>query len=108
MNLGLREARRNAPFDVGLRIGPEQIGVEALVGDFLEAVDAVDVVYGADERGQTAMHAQDFVVDQRSDAHAVEDVNQILPGIGAAVLLHALIVETVHLGDLATLVVSSQ
>lgn len=99
---------RNAPFDVGLGVGPEQIGVETLISDFLEAVDAVNVVDRADERGQTAVHAQDFVVDQRSDAHAVEDVHQILPGIGAAVLLHALIVETVHLGDLAALVVSSQ
>ena len=96
------------PFNIRLRIGPEEIGIQSLVCHLLEAVDAVDVIDGADEGRKSSVDAHDLVVDERSNTHAVEHVHQVLPSVGVSVLLHALIVETVHLRDLSSLVVASQ
>ena len=54
------------------------------------------------------MHAHDLVVDQRSNAQAVEHIHEVLPRVRTSVLLHALVVEAVHLRDLASLVVATE
>ena len=53
------------------------------------------------------MHAEDFVVDESSNWHAVEYVLELLPNPNAIASL-TLVVEAVHSVDLTTLVVSSQ
>jgi len=52
-------------------------------------------------------HAEDRVVDDGREAEAVEDVDARLPDGGVAVLLEALVVETVDLRDLSALVVAA-
>lgn len=96
------------PLNIRLRVGPEEISIQSLVRHLLEAVDAVDVIDGADEGRKPSVDAHDLVVNERGDAHAVEHIHQVLPSVGVSVLLHALIVETVHLRDLSSLVVASQ
>ena len=53
------------------------------------------------------MHAEDFVIDESSDGHAVEDVPEFLPDTDGVSAL-ALVIESVDAVDLATLVIASK
>lgn len=54
------------------------------------------------------MEAEDLVVDEGGEGKVVEQVGKVLPNVGIAVFSETLIVESVHLGDLSGLVVSSK
>ena len=49
-----------------------------------------------------------LVVDERRQRQVVEQVGEVLPDVRVAVLAQALVVEAVHLRDLAALVVTAQ
>lgn len=49
-----------------------------------------------------------LVVNQRGQGEVVEEIREKLPDVGISVLSQALVVESVHLGDLSRLVVASQ
>jgi len=53
------------------------------------------------------MHAENFVVNQRGDGHAVENVLEFLPDTNA-VAAFALVIEAVDSVNLAALVVASE
>ena len=53
------------------------------------------------------MHAEDLVIDERSDRHAVEAILELLPYADRVATL-ALVVEAVDAINLAALVVTSQ
>ena len=57
------------------------------------------------ERESAGTH---LVVDEGREGQEVEQVGEVLPDVGVAVLAQALVVEAVHLGDLARLVVAAQ
>lgn len=46
-----------------LRIGPDQVAEGALVGDLLVAVDVADLVERADLGAETAVYAENILVD---------------------------------------------
>lgn len=54
------------------------------------------------------MKAEDLVVDEGGQGKVIEQVGEVLPDVGVAVLAQALVVETVDLCDLARLVVATQ
>ena len=54
------------------------------------------------------MEAEDLVVDQRGEGEVVEEVGEVFPHVGVAVLAQALVVEAVDLRDLAGLVVATE
>lgn len=54
------------------------------------------------------MKTEDLVVDQGSEGKVVKEVGEVLPDIGVSVFAKTLVVETVDLGDLTGLVVSSK
>ena len=56
------------------------------------------------ERESAGTH---LVVDEGREGQEVEQVGEVLPDVGVAVLAQALVVEAVHLGDLARLVVAA-
>ena len=53
------------------------------------------------------MHAEDLVVNECSNWHAVEDILEFLPNANAVSSL-ALVIESIHSVDLAALVIASQ
>ena len=53
------------------------------------------------------MHAEDLVVDEGRDGHAVEDILELLPDANGISAL-AFIIESVNTIDLATFVIASQ
>ena len=54
------------------------------------------------------MQTEDLVLDEGGKGKVVEEVGEVFPDIGIAVFSQAFVVETVHLCDLAGLVVSAE
>lgn len=54
------------------------------------------------------MEAEDLVLNDSCKWKHVEEIGEVLPDIGVSVLPQAFVVKTIDLGDLPTLVVSSQ
>jgi hypothetical protein len=78
------------------------------VWDFLYAVECSDVVKSIDARGETSVEAEYLVVDKGSEGEVIEEVGEVLPYAGVAVLSETLIVKAVDLGNLAGFVVASE
>ena len=53
------------------------------------------------------MHTEDLIVDDGGQAEVVEDLRAVAPHVHAAVLLQTLVVEAIHLRNLAGLVVTT-
>ena len=47
------------------------------------------------------MKAEDLVLDEGGEGQEVEEVGEVFPDVGIAILSQAFVVETVHLSDLA-------
>lgn len=76
--------------------------------NLLDAVQGSDVVQRVDAGRETAVETEDLVVDEGGEGEVVEEVGEVLPDVGVAVLSEALVVEAVDLGDLAGLVVTAE
>ena len=76
--------------------------------DFLDAVKRPNIVERVDARGETTVQTEDLIIDQGSERQVVEEVCKVLPNIGVAVLAETFVVETVHLGNLSRLMVSTE
>ena len=101
-------ARRYAPAASVVGVGPDQVAHGSLVGDLLDAVEIPGMVEGVDGGAESAVEAEDAVLHDGRHGEVVEGVGEVLPYVGIAVLSEALVVEAVHLGDLATLVVAPE
>lgn len=53
------------------------------------------------------MNAEDLVVNDCCKGQVIEDLSAISPHIDRTIFSKTFVVETVHLGDLATLVIAS-
>lgn len=54
------------------------------------------------------MEGKDAIFDEGRDGQIVKEIRECLPHVRVSVLSNALVVKTIHLGDLSTLVVPSQ
>jgi len=91
-----------------LGIRPHQIAEGALMRNLLVSGDGSDLIDGADVRREASVDTENLAVNESGEGEVVEDLCAIFPGVGVAVLLLALIVEAVHLGDLPALVVTPE
>lgn len=98
-------ARADPPAAAVVGVGPQQVAHGPLVRHLLDAVELADVVERVDAGRQPAVQAKHLVVDQRRQRQVVKQVREQAPGLGGAVFAQALVVEPVHLRDLARLVV---
>jgi hypothetical protein len=78
------------------------------VGNLLDTVQSSDVVQSVDAGRETTMKTENLVIDQGSEGEVVKEVGEILPDISVSVFAKTFVVETVDLGDLTGLVVSSE
>lgn len=78
------------------------------MGNLLDPVQGSDVIERVDTGGQAAVETEDLVVDEGGEGEVVEQVGEVLPHVGVAVLSEALVVEAVDLSDLTGLVVSTE
>ena len=74
----------------------------------LEPVQGSDMVKGVNAGTESAVQAEDLSVHESREGQVVEQVCEVLPNIGVPVLPETLVVEAVHLRDLAGLVVAAQ
>ena len=98
---------RDTPSAAIVGVGPEEIAHWPLVGHFLEAIESPDVVEGIDGGAETPMEAKDLAVDQSRQRQVVEQIREVLPHVGVAVLSQTFVVEAVHLSDLSGLVIAA-
>ena len=89
-----------------LRVRPEQVTEKAIFGHLRRACDLLELRNSNELRRQTTVHAEDLVIDEGSDRHAVEDVLEFFPDADR-VATFAFIVEAIDAIDLATLVVAA-
>ena len=54
------------------------------------------------------MQTEDLVLDEGGEGEEVEEVGEVLPDVGVAVLAQSLVVKAVHLGDLSRFVVPAE
>ena len=101
-------SRADPPAAPVVRVRPQQVAHGALVGHLLDPVQGADVVERVEGRGEPPVEAEDGVVDRRGQRQVVEEVREVLPDVGVAVLAQALVVEAVDLRDLPRLVVAAQ
>lgn len=100
--------RRDAPATPVVRVRPQQVAHRTLVGDLLDSVERPNVIEGINAGGETAVEAEDLVVDEGSEGEVVEEVGEVLPDVGVAVFPEALVVEAVDLSDLTRLMVAAE
>lgn len=75
---------------------------------FLDTVQGSDVVEGINGRAQPTVQTEDLVFNESSEGEVIEEVGEVLPHVGVAILAEALVVEAVNLGDLAGFVVATE
>jgi len=90
-----------------VRVGPNQIGDRAFVGDFSKPVHDFDLVDGVYRWGQTPMNAEYSVIDHDGQRQEVKHVCEVCPNSGRAILPHTFRIEAVRLGDGSGLVIPS-
>lgn len=100
--------RRDSPAASVIRVGPQQVAHGALVGNLLDAVQGADVVQCVNAGRETAVKAENLVVDEGGQRQVVEEVGEVFPDVSVAVLAQTLVVEAVDLGDLTRLVVAAK
>lgn len=64
-----------------------------------KAIDDFDLVDGVDRRGQTAVNAEDLVVNDDAEGKKIEHVGEVMPYIRIAILARTFGIETVGLRD---------
>ena len=88
-------------------IGPKEITEKTGIRDIRWPDDALHLIEAGEFRAETAVHAEDLFVDDRSRREAVEAVREGLPELDSEASL-ALVVESVDAVDRSTLVVAAQ
>lgn len=99
---------RDTPAAAIVGVGPQQVAHGALVWHLLDPVERPNVVERVDAGREASVKAEDLVVDQGCEGEVVEQVREVLPHVGVAVLAQALVVKAVDLRDLPRLVVPPQ
>jgi len=80
--------------DVLVWISPQEVANHASVWHVGWAYQAAKLIEVCDLWGQAAVHAHDFLIDEPTDRHAVEDIAELLPHLDVVTSL-ALVVEAV-------------
>ena len=91
-----------------VRVAPQQIAHGPFMRNFLYPVQRPNVVQRIDARRQSAVQAEDLIIDEGGKGKEVEQIGKGFPDIGIAILAQALVVEAVDLCDLARFMVAAE
>ena len=100
--------RTDAPATPVVWVRPQQVAYRAFVGRLLHPVQLPDLVQRVDAGRETAVQAEDVVLDDSSERQIVEEAGEILPDISIAILAKALVIEAIGPVYRAALVVSTK
>lgn len=62
-----------------LGVGPEQVTKETVLGNFGWSSDLLQLGDSDELRGESSVHAEDLVVDEGGNGHAVEHILELFP-----------------------------
>lgn len=99
---------RDSPSAAVIRVGPQKVTHGTFMRYLLNTVKSSDVIESVDAGRKTTVETEDLVVDQGSQGKVVEEVGEVFPHVGVAILAQALVVESINLCDLARLVVATE
>ena len=88
---------RDSPTTSVVRVRPEKITHGAFVWHFLKSVQRSDVVKGVYAWRQATMQAKYLTIHKGGQGKVIEQVSEIFPYIGIAVLAQALVIKPVNL-----------
>jgi len=74
--------------------------------DFLHSIDRPDLIQGNDFGRQASMDTKDPPVNQGCNGEVIKDLAASFPDIGIPILLLAFVIESVHLSNLPTFMIS--
>ena len=74
----------------------------------LYTVESADVVKCINTWGETSVKTENLIVDESCEREVVEEIGEVLPYVGIAILSETFIVEAVHLSNLTRLVVTTE
>ena len=85
----------NTPAASVIGVGPQKIADRSLVGRLLNAIELTDLIEGVNAGWQTTMQAEDLVLNDSCERQIIEELRELFPHVGVAVLAKALIIEAV-------------
>ncbi len=88
-------------------VAPHKVTESPLMRDFLRTCDDADLIDSPDLGRQAAVDAEDGAVDNGGENKEIEDLTTCFPYRSIAILVLALLVETVNLRNLTRLVISA-
>ena len=88
-------------------VTPHQIAHGAIMWYFLFSINWSDVIKGADWWTQPTMYTKNLVIYNSRQSKIIENWCAISPYIYRSIFSEALIIKTIHLGNLSTFVISS-
>ena len=99
---------RDTPSASVIWVGPEKITDWTLVWHLHDSIELLDLIKGVDTWGETTMETEDISFNDCGQWKVIEQWGEVLPDVGVTILSKALIIESIDLGDLLTLVVTSE
>lgn len=78
------------------------------MGQLHPAFKQADLVQGLDVWGKAGMHAENFALNDGSDAKVIEDVRAVLPRVCVAVFSDSFVVESVGGRNLSRFVIAAE
>jgi hypothetical protein len=100
-------ARRNSPCLNVLRVAPNQVAESTFVRDLLGASNNTNLIDGSNLRAQSTMNTENLTVNNSSQDEKIKNLAAGFPNRCISILLLALLVETVNLGDLTGFMIAS-
>jgi len=76
--------------------------------NLLYTIKRSDVVEGIDTWGKTSVKAEDLLVNQGGKGEIIEEISEVLPYVGVAVLSETFVIKTVDLRDPTGFVVATE
>jgi hypothetical protein len=68
-------------FDLGIRVRPKEVAKQSLIWHFDGSFDIGDIGEVGQIRRESSMHADDLLINDGTDRHDVEDIEEVLPNL---------------------------
>jgi len=94
------------PYNV-IWIAPHKVCHRTVMRNFLLSVDHPNLVKSADRWRKTSVHAENFVVNNRSQCQVVKDLRAVAPHVDRSIFSQALVIKAIHLCNLTTFMIAS-
>jgi len=103
-----RTSWRDTPTASIIWIRPQKITDWSLMRNLHDSIELLNLIESIDTWRKSSMKAENVSLNDSGQWQVIEETCEVLPNIGITVLSETLVIETIHLGDLLALMVSSE